>query len=137
VGVESYPEQTWAASVGFRILESRLQTPTGRQLDEAIFSVVGFVFTVLMGAIRTRFLWWPFHPVGYVISGSWDVGRIWIPLVLASTIKWSVLRFYGIKGYRQSTPLFFGLILGDFVLGSLWATIGVVFKTPVYVYWTG
>jgi hypothetical protein len=137
VGVESYPEQTWAASVGFRLLESRLQSPETRAPGEAIFAVAGFCFTLGMGAIRTRFLGWPFHPVGYVISGGWDVGRIWIPLVLASTTKWGVLRFYGIKGYRQSIPFFFGLILGDFVIGSLWATIGVIFKTPVYVYWTG
>jgi hypothetical protein len=60
-----------------------------------------------------------------------------IPLVIASTCKWAVLRFSGLKAYRQSIPFFFGLILGDFVVGCIWATIGIIFNTRVYVYWTG
>lgn len=138
VGAESYREgPSWAAGVGFRLLESRLQVPTDWQPLEVLFTLVGFFFTLFMAAIRTRFLWWPFHPVGYVISGRWDVGRILLPLILASTIKWATLRFSGIKGYRRSIPFFFGLILGDFVVGSLWATIGILFHLPVYVFWTG
>ncbi len=137
LGVEAYPEKTWAASVGFRILDSRLQAPTDWQPIEVLFTFIGFFFTLLMSVIRTRFLWWPFHPVGYVISGRWGIGRILIPLILASAVKWTTLRFSGINGYRKSIPFFFGLILGDFVVGSLWATIGIFFKVPVYVFWTG
>ncbi len=137
VGVESYPERTWAASVGFRVLESRMQAPTDWQPVEVLFAVIGFLFTALLSVMRIRFLWWPFHPVGYVISGSWETGRIWIPLIIASTVKWATLRFTGINGYRRSIPFFFGLILGDFVVGSLLATIGVIFHIPVYVFWIG
>jgi len=137
LGVESYPERTWAASVGFRVLDSRLQTPTDWQPMEVFFTVIGFLFTLLTSVIRTRFLWWPFHPVGYVISGRWGIGRILIPLILASTFKWATLRFSGIRGYRRSIPFFLGLILGDFVVGSLWATIGIILHVPVYVFWTG
>lgn len=104
---------------------------------EVFFTLVGFLFTLLISAMHTRFLWWTLHPVGYVISGRWDVGRILFPLILASAMKWVALRFYGIKGYRRSIPFFLGLILGDFVVGSLWATIGVILHVPVYVFWTG
>jgi hypothetical protein len=87
--------------------------------------------------MRSKFLWWSLHPVGYAVSGEWGIGRIFVPLVIASTCKWGVLRFSGLSAYRKSIPLFFGLILGDFVIGSLWATIGIIFNTRVYVYWTG
>jgi hypothetical protein len=87
--------------------------------------------------MRVRFLWWPLHPVGYVISGRWGIGRILFPLVIASTVKWATLRFSGLRGYRRSIPFFLGLIIGDFVLGSIWATIGLLFHIPVYVFWTG
>ena len=137
VGVESYPERTWAASVGFDVLDSRIQNPTGFQPMYVIFSCVGFAWTTLMLMMRARFLWWTLHPVGYAISGEWGIGRILIPLMIASTCKWAVLRFSGLKAYRQSIPFFFGLILGDFVMGCIWATIGIVFNTRVYVYWTG
>ena len=137
LGVESYPEKTWAASVGFRLLESRVQNLTGTQPTDIIFAVIGFTFTSFMLIMRVRFLWWPLHPVGYVISGRWGIGRILFPLIIASTAKWATLKFYGIRGYRQSIPFFLGLILGDFVLGGIWATMGLIFHIPVYVYWTG
>jgi hypothetical protein len=137
LGVESYPERTWAASVGFDVLDSRIQNPANTQPMYIIFSCVGFVFTTFMLMMRSKFLWWSLHPVGYAVSGEWGIGRIFVPLVIASTCKWGVLRFSGLSAYRKSIPLFFGLILGDFVMGSLWATIGIIFNTRVYVYWTG
>ncbi len=137
LGVESYPERTWAASVGFDVLDSRIQNPIGFQSTYVIFSTVGFTFTIFMLLMRMRFLWWSLHPVGYAVSGEWGIGRIFLPLIIASIAKYSVLRFSGLKAYRQSMPFFFGLILGDFVMGCIWATIGIVFDTRVYVYWTG
>ena len=138
VGAELYREgPSWAAGVGLRLLDSRLRSPTDWQPMEVLFGVVGFLFTLFLYMMHIRFLWWPFHPVGYVISGRWGIGRIWFPLVLASAVKWAMLRFYGIKGYQRSIPFFLGLILGDFVVGSLLATIGILFHIPVYVFWTG
>ncbi len=137
LGVESYPEKTWAASVGFQLLESRTQNLTGPHPVGIIFTIVAFVFTISMSIMRVRFLWWPLHPVGYAVSGRWGIGRIFFPLVIASTVKWMTLRFSGLKGYRRSVPFFVGLIMGDFVMGSIWATIGLIFRIPVYVFWTG
>lgn len=137
LGVESYPEVTWAASVGFRLMESRLQSPTDPKSIEMIFTGVGFTFTIFMLMMRLRFLWWTLHPVGYIVSGKWGIGRIFFPLIIASVIKWSTLRFSGLSGYRKSIPFFLGLMLGDFAMGSLWATIGLIFRIPVYIFWTG
>lgn len=137
LGVESYPERTWAASVGFRLLESRTQNLTGLQSTDMAFAGVGFTFTAFMLMMRVRFLWWPLHPVGYVISGRWGVGRLLFPLVIASAAKWATLKFRGLRGYRRSIPFFLGLIIGDFVLGSVWATISLIFHIPMYVFWTG
>ncbi len=137
LGVESYRERTWAASVGFRLLESRIQNLTGPQSTEIIFAGVGFMFTGFMLMMRMKFLWWSLHPVGYVISGRWGVGRLLFPLVIASFIKWGTLKFSGLRAYRRSIPFFLGLIIGDFVMGSIWATISLIFHIPMYVFWTG
>jgi hypothetical protein len=137
LGVESYPEKTWAASVGFRLLESRIHNLAGAQPIDITFAGIGFTFTLFMLMMRVRFLWWSLHPVGYVISGRWGIGRILFPLIIASTAKWMTLRFSGLRGYRRSVPFFLGLIIGDFTLGSIWATIGLIFHIPVYIFWTG
>ena len=34
------------------------------------FVLLGAGLTVLLQVLRTRFLWWPFHPVGYVVAGA-------------------------------------------------------------------
>ncbi|MBM3216218.1 hypothetical protein FJZ36_15035 [Candidatus Poribacteria bacterium] len=137
LGIDSYPERSWAASTALNLLENRLQSPTEWKPPEAVFMAAGFLLTLALSAVRVRYLWWPLHPVGYVISGGWEVGRMFFPLILASGAKWFALRFTGVTGYRRSIPFFFGLILGDFVVGCLWATLGVVLHVPVYVFWTG
>ncbi|MDA1193464.1 MAG: hypothetical protein O3A46_17445, partial [Candidatus Poribacteria bacterium] len=131
VGIDAYPEESWAASTGFNLLNARLLSLGDPEYVEMVFAGVGFLFTAVLSLVRTRFLWWPLHPVGYVISGQWDVGRILVPLIVASVLKWLILKFTGVGGYRRSTPFFFGLILGDFGLGSLWATLGVLTHMPV------
>ena len=41
----------------------------------------------------------------------------------------------GLKGYRRAAPFFLGLILGEFVVGSLISLLGVLLGTPTYVFW--
>ncbi len=43
-----------------------------------------------------------------------------------------VLRYGGMQFYRQLLPLFLGLILGDFVVGSLWSIIGTLLGLNLY-----
>jgi hypothetical protein len=37
--------------------------------------------------------------------------------------------------FRRFTPLFLGLILGEFVIGGGWTIIGLIMQIPVYVFW--
>jgi len=39
--------------------------------------VVGGVVCITLGLLRLRFLWWPLHPVGYILSNS--LPRRWAP----------------------------------------------------------
>jgi predicted PurR-regulated permease PerM len=32
-------------------------------------------------------------------------------------------------------PVFVGMVLGEFVVGSLWGIWGALFSTPVYQFW--
>jgi len=43
-----------------------------------------------------------------------------------------VLRYGGLRLYRRALPLFFGLILGESMLGCTWSLIGLVFDVPSY-----
>lgn len=128
---------TWFAREGYTILASRLAHPANVSITDLSFMGIGFVFTVTVLLIRTRFLWWPLHPVGYAVTGWWIIGRLWFPLLISSIIKWATLKFGGARAYRRLVPFFQGLILGDFVIGSFWSILGIVIKKPTYVFWGG
>jgi hypothetical protein len=96
---------------------------------------VGFFLTLALNAIRMRVGWFPFHPVGYAVSGSWSLSLLWLPLFVAWIVKSLLLRYGGLRAYRQALPFFLGLILGECVIGSLWMLIGILFNIPTYAFW--
>lgn len=96
---------------------------------------VGFTFTILLNAMRMRFFWFPFHPVGFAVSSSWSMHQLWMCMFIAWLIKLVLLRYGGLRLYRQAVPLFLGLILGECVMGSLWTIIGIALHTQTYAFW--
>ena len=95
----------------------------------------GLVFALVLSFMRARFLWWPFHPIGFVISSDWGMRYLWSCMLVSSVIKWGVLKFGGRRAARQLIMLAIGLMLGDFTIGGLWSLIGVFAKMPMYNFW--
>lgn len=79
----------------------------------------GAGFALLLGVLRARFVWWPFHPAGYLVSGSFGLFRLWLPLFVSWLVKVLLLRFGGLPAYRAALPFFYGLVLGEFTAGFL------------------
>jgi Family of unknown function (DUF6785)/Domain of unknown function (DUF6784) len=96
---------------------------------------IGLVFALGLAALRMNLAWWPFHPVGYAISGSWSMGELWMCIFTAWLIKALLLRYGGAKAYKPAVPFFVGLIMGDFVMGSFWNIYGIFMETQVYHFW--
>ena len=88
-------------------------------------------------AARHFFVWWPFHPLGFVVSTGWVMNSIWFSIFLAWLIKVIVLKYGGPRTYAQTRPFFVGVVLGQFTAAGLWLLIdgfsGTVGNTiPVY-----
>ena len=97
---------------------------------------LGFAFTMLLGLLRLKFIWWPLHPVGYAMGingGTMD--HYWFALILCGTIKFIVFKVGGARLYRRFLPFFLGLILGDVASGCYWSILSVIIETPLYVVW--
>ncbi|NSW57857.1 MAG: hypothetical protein HPY44_17785 [Armatimonadetes bacterium] len=97
---------------------------------------MGFGFASLLMAMRCRFVWWQFHPIGYAIAADWTTGLIWLPLLLGWGIKLLVMRYLGPKAYRRGLPLFLGLTLGEFAVGGFWSLLAMFTRKPQYFFWT-
>lgn len=74
----------------------------------------------------------PLNPIGYLITGGVNLGYYWFPFLLIWMVKGSILRYGGLRLYRTLLPFFFGLILGEFVLGVCWQMLGMIFKIKTY-----
>ncbi|HIE52967.1 MAG TPA: hypothetical protein EYP85_14545 [Armatimonadetes bacterium] len=116
----------------FNQLASWLQMPPDPDPIAAAFMAGGLSFTLLLFGVRIRLVGFPFHPVGYAVSGTWSMELVWMPLFLAWLCKRLIIRYGGLRLYRRAVPFFLGLILGDFVSGAIWNILGVIYDWPVY-----
>ena len=90
------------------------------------------MIALALQVMKLQFAGWPFHPLGFAVSGSWSMNTIWVPILIAWAAKAITLRYAGLRGYRTLLPFFFGLVLGDFTVGCLWPLVGWVFQVPYY-----
>ncbi|MDQ1328995.1 MAG: hypothetical protein QG641_2281 [Candidatus Poribacteria bacterium] len=116
-------------------LERWLIHPTTQDYRAILFIFTGFIASLFLTFMRTRFLWWPFHPAGYALSNAWGVTVTWFPLFISWILKVMILKYGGLRTHRKATPFFIGLILGDFIIGSIWSIIGTAFRIPTYAFW--
>lgn len=116
----------------WRRLQSWMTNPRQPQPASPIAAGVGMVFTLTLMALRTKYAWWPFHPAGYAISGSWSMNVVWLSLLVAWLTKAIVLRYAGTNAYRVCTPFFYGLVLGEYVVGAVWNFYGIIWHRETY-----
>lgn len=99
--------------------------------------LVGFLSATGLMLVRMNVYGWPFHALGFAISGGWSMMWAWMSLFVAWGLKVTILRYRGLKGYRDGLPFFFGVILGDFLVGGIWTLLGLLFDMPIHSLWSG
>ena len=75
---------------------------------------------------------WPLAPAAYILNVSWANNLFWLDMLIAWVFNAALLRYGGMKAYRAAPPLFLGLILADFVTGSLWSLIGTLLHLSLF-----
>jgi len=125
----------WSDTSGWDRYAGWLKAPKPANTSAALAIVVGFLFAAFLQAMRVRFFWWPFHPLAYAVSGSWEMNLLWLPLFIAWLTKVLLLRYGGMRTYSGALPFFYGLILGQFIPGSLLNIWGIVTQNPTYQFW--
>ena len=116
-------------------LDGWLKTPLPPNMKVVAAVAVGFSLTILLNSLRMRLPWWPLHPVGYAISSTWSMHRLWISMFIAWMLKLLILRYGGLRLYRSALPFFLGIILGECVVGGVWTLIGGMLGVPTYAFW--
>ena len=114
---------SWFAQEPFKMAAQFINTPAAANWTGWGWNGVGAGVMALLMVFRHHFVWWPLHPIGFVVSGTWIMNSIWFSIFLAWSIKNIVLKYVGPRGYRHTRWFFMGLILGQIVVGGIWLVI--------------
>ncbi len=114
-------EITRAAERHFQATVNQIKKPDRLPVQEdnpenLVFFGLGGVVMAGLIVLRHRFVWWPLHPVGMAISGSYLARRTSFSIFMTWLIKLVILKVGGPAVYRNSRPLFIGLLVG-YILG--------------------
>lgn len=129
--------QTWVGDWAFPELSNWLRYPSGVSYIYVIYFVAGGIAITILVMLSRYFVWWPFHPLGYLLGGEWMLRYLWFSIFIAWLVKWTILKFGGLSAYRRSVPLFLGITMGDAVMLASWKIYGNIFNkwTLDFVYW--
>ena len=101
----------------------RNMEPMGVYKPGLLFMGIGGLVMGLFMWLRQRFLWWPVHPIGFIVGGNSMMDYVWFNVFLAWLIKTVILKYGGAGLYRRSQVFFFGLIAGQAFVNGMWLII--------------
>lgn len=108
----------------------------GRRNEPAMTAAgAGMGIALVLSLLRSRFAWFPFHPLGYAVANSWGLTQIWLPIMIGSVLKGIVMRYGGLRLYRSAAPFALGVILGDMLVGAGWTLVGIARGFRAYEFW--
>ncbi len=122
----------WVGAESFDRLRDNLITRPAPEPIRMTYMAVGAALVLGLGRLRSAFVGWPFHPAGYALAVSYAMDYFWFAIFVSWLIKLVIVRYGGMKLHNYLAPMFLGLILGDFFIGSVWAIIGPIIKTQTY-----
>ncbi len=108
------PQYPW------KYFTEQIKAPSGTNWFYLGFTCLGAAVAIILQFLRTRFLWFPFHPLGFAFSTIMMTNALWFSIFIAWLIKSLFLKYGGARLYEQAKPFFIGLIVGQFVVNGVW-----------------
>ncbi|MCS7179770.1 MAG: hypothetical protein NZ891_00240, partial [bacterium] len=109
-----------------RYIVEKIKNPKGPDWLYLKFTGIGAVFTIFLFIMRTRFLNFPFHPLGFTFSTIMMTNALWFSIFISWLIKSLILRYGGAKIYNKFKGFFIGLIVGQFVISGLFLIVDFI-----------
>ena len=104
-----------------------LENPRVPDMGKGSIMLLGWVEGAAIAFMRSRFHWFPFHPIGLAFQNGLGTRAYWFSLFVVWAIKLTLLRYGGIKAFRAGKPFFYGLGIGY--------VVGVVLSGGVDLIW--
>ncbi|MBP7561378.1 MAG: hypothetical protein KBA64_12940 [Armatimonadetes bacterium] len=115
----AFGPEPWNKVVGW------IDAPTAPEFGPTVAILYGAFFCMVLYRARLAWVWWPFHPGGFVMSCTFGLARLWLPLFLTWCFKAVLLRYGGHTAYRRCLPFFLGMIVGQYTSAVLRTLIDI------------
>lgn len=128
--------RTYQARVSFEPLTALASSPAPPERRQILFLGLGFGVTVVLVVLRSVFLRFPLHPLGFAVAAAY--GHVpWFAFLTAWALKAVLQRLGGAPLRLRLAPAFFGLALGHYLVGgALWGALGMLTpKAKEYIVW--
>lgn len=122
VGLYSGFTDYTAMGVSWLIIQPPYEAPPMNYGKVLFF--LGIAITTLCTFMRLRFMWWPFHPLGYVLAQ--ELGTHWRfsgPFFFAWLVKVLANRWGGREALMKLKPFFVGMVISDICMVVLGAVV--------------
>ena len=108
------------ASDAFDSIRRYYDTPLGPDYKSLSVMGVGAGVTVFLSVMRMNFVWWPFHPLGYIASNLYIIHYFWFHIFVAWVMMKLITKYGGIHVVRKVRPFFIGVVIGALASGGFW-----------------
>lgn len=117
---------TWSGLAGWRPLARWLSNPQPATGWLAVSMAVGATTLWVVSFLRQRYLWFPLHPVGFIMMQTYPMHMMWLSILLAWALKVTLLRYGGASGLRRAVPLCLGVAFGDIFMMMFWLIVASI-----------
>ena len=115
-------------SLGGIATSIKKSTPT--EATNYWFFLVGAGVMGLLNLMRYRFVWWPFHPIGFALSGTALARLTSVTILVAWLLKLAMLKLAGAGFYRKSRPFFVGMLVGYILQVGIGLLVDAIWFQP-------
>jgi len=128
------PINTWATTAIPRWYQMDASTNyhAGRFFtDHNVFGHIaaGAAIMGVLSYLRVTFVWWPLHPIGYLMLGTFPGNMLWFSVFLGWLAKRLVIWLGGSSLFSAAKPFFLGLVVGESLAAGLWMAIGMLLSS--------
>jgi hypothetical protein len=102
-----------------------IESPVQSSHWTLVFSILGCLVMLTLIICYHRLYWWPLHPIGYLTAYSSAMGVLWFSFLMGWLCNALCHRYGGAVWYKKLGYFFAGLIIGDFLMGGIWAIVGL------------
>ncbi|GAB6058953.1 DUF6785 family protein [Desulfonatronum parangueonense] len=130
-------DMDWATSstiAAYENVQRLLDVPTGPNEWIISFAGVGALIMLFLVFMYYRATWWTLHPIGYLTAYSTGMQMLWFSFFVGWLCNRLCLRYGGTSLFNKVRFFFVGLVLGDFLMGGIWALVGMFAGTSYQVF---